>query len=79
MKTFIASQDLCWDSISYNTFNDEFYFDDIIKSNWRLSDVVSFEGGELVIIPDYIQVDNQIIASPWNSSNSISIIKAPWD
>lgn len=78
MRTIVASKDLCWDSIAYETFRDEFYFEQIMQANWRLSDVISFEGGESVIIPDYIEVDNNIIASPWNSSNAVSIIKAPW-
>lgn len=78
MKTIIASQDLCWDSIALNTYQDEFYYEKLIESNWRLSDVVMFDGGESVIIPDYIEVDNAIIASPWQSGSTISIIKAPW-
>lgn len=78
MKKIIASQDLCWDSIAYNTYQDEFYFEQIIQANWRLSDVVSFDGGESVIIPDSIEVDNQIVASPWSASNSIGVVKAPW-
>lgn len=78
MKTIIASQDLCWDSIAFNAYQDEFYYEKLIESNWRLSDVVMFDGGESVIIPDSIEVDNTIIASPWQSGSTVSIIKAPW-
>lgn len=78
MKKIIATQDDCWDTIAYKTYNDEFYFEQIMQANWRLSDVVMFAGGERVIIPDEIEVDNRLIASPWQTGTQVTIIKSPW-
>lgn len=74
----IATQKECWDSIAYNTYGDEFYFEQIMQANWRLTDTVCFEGGESVIIPNEIKVESAIISSPWQNGSIVSVIRSPW-
>ena len=73
-----AVQDDTFDTIAYKAYQDEFYFEQVMRANWRLTDTVMFEGGEKVIVPDRIIVDSNIVASPWQKGSVVSVIKAPW-
>lgn len=75
---YIATQGDTWDSIAYKTTGDEFQFVTIIENNRDLCDVVQFDGGERVYIPDSIDNIYRIATSPWQSTPTVSVIKAPW-
>lgn len=75
---YIAVKGDTWDSISYKAFNDEFQFPIILENNRNMSDVVVFEGGESVIIPDQIVEEDTIISSPWQTGTKIAIITPAW-
>lgn len=55
-----------WDSIAYKTYGDEFLCDEICKSNAReYEDVVMFDGGEVVEVPETLSPKTEIIKAPW--------------
>ncbi len=66
MRTVIASDGDTWDSIAYKYTGDEFQCDEIRQANSRdYSDVIMFEGGESIVIPDEAVVQTSIIKAPW--------------
>lgn len=66
MRTVIAADGDTYDSIAYRTVGDEFKCDEIRKANaYSYSDVVIFEGGEHIVIPDNTVVETTIIRAPW--------------
>lgn len=69
-----------WDSIAHKTIGDEFQFTVLVKdkNNENICDIVEFEGGESVFIPDEIDNIYRIVASPWQSTPTVTVIKAPW-
>ncbi len=69
-----------WDSIAYKTIGDEFQFTTLIsdKNNENICDIVEFEGGEKVYISDKIDNIYRIASSPWQSTPTVTVIKAPW-
>jgi phage tail protein X len=75
---YTASLGDTWDSIAYKAFQDEFAFPSILELNRGLADVVEFEGGEKVIIPDTLVIDSTIITSPWQTGAPVRIITTPW-
>lgn len=67
MKTYTAVHGDTWDSIAYKVYGDEFLCDQLCKANSRhMSDIVMFEGGEKVTIPDSLAADSTIIKAPWS-------------
>lgn len=65
-STIIASVDATWDSIAYDALNSELQMDLIAKINRRdYADVVTFEGGEKIVIPDSAYQATTIIEPPW--------------
>jgi len=48
-----AKQNETWDILAYRELGFEFFAKDIMLANQGLSDVVVFDGGEQVVIPDY--------------------------
>lgn len=78
MSVYTASQGDTWDSISYKITGDEFQFIKFVESNYDLREIVVFEGGEVVTIPDDVQNYEIVIESPWTQNNNIRVISAPW-
>lgn len=67
MKQYIATNGDTWDSIAYKVYGDEFMCDQLCAANSRKhEDIVMFEGGEVVDIPETV-------------TNPLSVIKAPWE
>lgn len=75
---YTCSQGDTWDSVAFKAYGDEFLFPQIMEENRDYADVVTFEGGEKIDIPDRLVVENSIIATPWETGAKIGIIKAPW-
>lgn len=68
MRIFIASHGDTWDSVAYKTTGNEFLCDIIRQANSSLfSDVVIFEGGERLNIPESIQAEIKTIKTPWET------------
>ncbi len=66
MRTVIAADGDTWDSIAYRYVGDEFQCDAIREANdYLYSDVVIFEGGEQIVIPDIATVETTMIRTPW--------------
>lgn len=61
-----ASNGLTWDKIAYDFIGNEFYLDSVIQLNSYLySDVLAFEGGENINIPESLATEPVIISAPW--------------
>lgn len=78
MKYYKAVCGDTWDSIAYKVFGDEFQFVYIMQANREIADVIMFNGGESIVIPDVITLQNHIIESPWQQNQAIRIIETPW-
>lgn len=75
---YTCSQGDTFDSIAFKAYSDEFLFTQIMEANRQFADVVIFDGGERVTIPDMVLIDNTIVSTPWQTGNTIRIIDAPW-
>lgn len=61
-----CSNGTTWDMAAFATVNDEFSMDEIIQENtYYYSDVITFEGGEVLEIPEIAAVSASTIAAPW--------------
>lgn len=79
MKQYIACSGDTWDSISYKVFDNEFLYTNLMDANRQFSDMVTFDGGEVITIPDEITVENMVIPTPWDTNKQIvTIINPPW-
>lgn len=57
-----AKQGQTWDMISYIAYGNEFYVKELMLANPQYHDVVIFEGGEILEIPD-LETEEE---SAWN-------------
>lgn len=64
MDTYIAKQGDTWDLISYNVYGSEYYVTELILANYDYTDVVIFDGGEVLQIPVLSTNDTSTLA-PW--------------
>lgn len=56
-----------WDSIAFKTYDDEFMCDEIRAANSRnYSDVLIFDGGEIIEVPEFLSPKQEIIKAPWS-------------
>lgn len=78
MMTYITTNGDTWDSISYKCYGSEFLYQQIMDINRQFSDVVIFEGGEEIQVPDNIFMENVIIPSAWSKEKQINVINPPW-
>lgn len=67
-----------WDTIAYKVCGDEFECDALRRANRPYSDVLIFDGGELLIIPSDIGEMKTTQASSVVSSASVRVIAAEW-
>ena len=75
---YTCTQGDCWDSIALKIFQNEMIYPQLLEINREFSDVICFNGGEVLEIPDQMIVDELFITKPYQS-NSISVINAPWE
>lgn len=64
-----------WDTIAYRSYlsltaSPERLASVIIRANRRLGDIVSFEGGEQVIVPKLSNVSTPSTLAPWRRNGS---------
>lgn len=67
-----------WDTVAYKVCGDEFECDAMRRANRPYSDVLVFDGGELLIIPSDIGDSLTTEASSVVSSASVRVIAAEW-
>lgn len=67
-----------WDTVAYKVCGDEFECDAMRRANRPYSDVLVFDGGELLIIPSDIGEIQTTEASSVVSSSSVRVIAAEW-
>lgn len=75
---YTASFGDTWDTIAYKVCGDEFECDALRRANRPYSDVLIFDGGELLIIPSDIGDSITTEASSVVSSASVRVIAAEW-
>lgn len=75
---YTASFGDTWDTIAYKVCGDEFECDALRRANRPYSDVLVFDGGELLIIPSDIGDSITTEASSVVSSASVRVIAAEW-
>lgn len=75
---YTASFGDTWDTIAYKVCGDEFECDALRRANREHSDVLVFDGGELLVIPSDIGDSLTSAASSVVSSASVRVIAAEW-
>lgn len=75
---YTASLGDTWDTVAYKVCGDEFECDALRRANRPYSDVLVFDGGELLIIPSDIGDSLTSAASSVVSSASVRVIAAEW-
>lgn len=75
---YTASFGDTWDTLAYKVCGDEFECDAMRRANRPYSDVLVFDGGELLIIPSDIGDSLTSAASSVVSSASVRVIAAEW-
>ena len=75
---YTASLGDTWDTVAYKVCGDEFECDAMRRANRPYSDVLVFDGGELLIIPSDIGEMKTTEASSVVSSASVRVIAAEW-
>ena len=75
---YICSQGDTYDSIAYKAYSDEFLFPQIMEANRNHADVLMFDGGEVIEIPDRVVIENTLVSTPWQTGATIRVIDAPW-
>lgn len=76
---YIAKDGDTWDAIAYRAYKDEFLFPAILEANRQYSDVVLFDGGEQIEVPDRVTATTLVVATPFGTATATAIISAPWD
>ena len=74
---YTARNNEAWDSIAYSAFKNEFLFPDILEENRQYNDVLIFEGGEVITIPENVVTNENILINPFQN-NQLTIIRPPW-
>jgi phage tail protein X len=64
MNEYIAKQGDTWDLISYNMYGSEYHITELILANYEYVDVLIFNGGEVLIIPELNDTDTSALP-PW--------------
>ena len=75
---YTASFGDTWDTVAYKVCGDEFECDTLRRANRPYSDILVFDGGELLIIPSDIGDSLTTEASSVVSSASVRVIAAEW-
>ena len=64
MSEYVAIQGNTWDLISFKYFGSEYHISELILANPDYVDVVIFDGGEKLKIPEINITDTSLLA-PW--------------
>ena len=75
---YTASLGDTWDTVAHKVCGDEFECDALRRANRPYSDVLVFDGGELLIIPSDIGEMQTTESSSVVSSASVRVIAAEW-
>ena len=75
---YIARNGETWDEISFEVYSDSFLYARIMEANPAYSDVVTFDGGEVLQIPVNIETPETIVTTPFKADSYITIVPSPW-
>ena len=75
---YTASQGDTWSDIAYRYYGDGMAFTPIIRANRAYSDVLTFDGGELIHVPVQTAEPLMTVIEPWGSEG-ITYIASPWE
>ena len=66
-KTHIAAAGESFDSVALDYYGDEFMADKLmkVKKNSKYTHLVTFEGGEMLSIPVYDDIESTETLAPW--------------
>jgi nucleoid-associated protein YgaU len=62
---YIAKAGDTWDLIAFNFYGNEMKSTDIMEVNPRLTDIVIFEGGEVLNLPENVETADNSTLAPW--------------
>lgn len=63
--TYITQDGDMWDSIALSQIGDTYYSNQLMNANLKYSDVVIFDAGVILNIPDVSTVKSAINLPPW--------------
>lgn len=63
--TYTAAAGESFDSIAFKFYSNEFMANKLMKNNPRYVDMLVFEGGEILSIPIYDDVESKETLAPW--------------
>lgn len=71
----------CWDSVCTKTYGAgmEFSFQELLDYNREYSDVIIFEGGEILSVPTRVESPLTVVTVPFSSASTIIYCPSPWD
>lgn len=64
-KTYTAAAGESFDSIAYKFYGNEFMADKLMKENKLFVKTIIFDGGEVLTIPIYDDVESKETLAPW--------------
>lgn len=66
-KTHIAAAGESFDSVALDYYGDEFMADKLmkVKKNSKYTHLITFEGGEMLSIPVYDDIESTETLAPW--------------
>jgi phage tail protein X len=65
MEQYTARAGETWDLIAYRLYGNEMAATDIIALNPRLADILIFEGGERLNLPEKVETTDTSTLAPW--------------
>lgn len=65
MKKYTAKTGDMWDLIAFNLYGDEKKSTELMAANPRLTDIIMFDGGEVLNIPETIETADNSTLAPW--------------
>ena len=65
MKKYTAKAGEMWDLLAYNLYGSEMRASDLMAANPQLTDIIIFEGDEILNIPEDIETADNSTLAPW--------------
>lgn len=75
---YITRNGETWDEVSFDVYGDAFLYPRIMEANRGYSNIITFDGGEVLQIPTNIQSPETLITTPFKSDVQITIVPSPW-
>jgi phage tail protein X len=65
MTTYTTNHGDMWDAIAKKTMGAEMYANQLIDANQRYSNIVKFDAGVILIIPEIVTSKSAVNLPPW--------------